>query len=182
MQAPTDAIEALERLHPQARLAWFPMHRQPGVDEINYGEFALIELVDRSKRQQLGDRFLYEEWTAPLFGRSYDSTRFVPVWLANFNKAEVFGGSFVVKVRRWMTNMKKRMVDSAKEKGREYESEVQDLAGELGEKMYSDAQKSTDRPPVIANKFITAEEKATLTDDSKGSLEDTFMGATEVCR
>lgn len=162
MHPPDHRSKALEKLHPRARLGWVGMERDADDENINKGQFALLQLYP--KRAEV----LYEPWNGrgPVFGSHFDPLQWQPCWLANFDPQEVFNGEFLAKVKRWMTPMSKRVKESAIEKGKALEAEVSDITGDAGERLYWAAQKATDRPNVVAKRHMGAEDKAVLSGDN----------------
>lgn len=156
-----EATEHLERLHPTARLGW------------KGTSFALLELYPA----RAVDHLLYERWNdkGPVYGSPYDPLAQVPVWLADFDPEEVQSMDFLDKVKRWLTPIKKRVRDSALAKGRELESTMRDTAGEYGEKLYRDAQRSCESGVPTPKKFLTDEDKKVLSGDHGHSLEEVFL-------
>jgi hypothetical protein len=176
MHPPWEAVENLERLESTARLAWFP-DPQKAEGELNAGAFALLQLYPRAKM----DEILYEPWgdKGPVFGSTWNNDKYYPAWLANFTKEQVFSGSFILDVRRWMRPLKERVVESAQELGREKQARMRDMAEEAGDRMYHKAQKSLDRPPVLAKKFVSEEDKAILSGDAQRDYTEDFMPRSE---
>ena len=161
-----DAIMALKRLHPMARLGWFGKERKSEV-ELNPGEFALLELYPKHEVP----RRIYEPGRerGPVFGESWDHDRYEPLWLANFSPEDVQTLRFVPVVRRWMTPIHRRMYDSAKERGKAYQARIEDLAGTMGEKVWFDIQHSTSSGPCSPKKFTHHEEREPI------DLTNSFM-------
>lgn len=173
MEAPRHITDKLYDLHKQVRLGWVGEDRGPE-DELNKGKFALIQLYHRrdAERTYYGD-----PWNdrGPIFGRSFDRLARVPIMLHLIEPEDVFSGKVVVDLKRWMTPIGKRMLESARERGKQYQTEVDNLAGEMGSRMYWDAHHGGSATIPEAQKFLTAEDKAVLSGETIRGVENTFV-------
>lgn len=163
MEPGPDAIKQLERLQPTARWGWYQQE----------GCFSLLELYPVSQSEAV----LYEPWgrRGPVFGAPFDPDKYQAVWLANFKPWEVQRGSFIPIIKRWMTSMRDRMVRSAERTAQEFENNIHECAGEQGERLYRDGQKSTESPVMVPYKFLTQQEKDSLTGDFHDDVKQGFM-------
>jgi hypothetical protein len=80
----------------------------------------------------------YQEWT----GKRDLETR------------DVFTGRFILTIRSWRESVRDRMLDSAREKGKEVNRHLDDMGREHGKRMWHDALKHTSSGPIIAKKFL----------------------------
>ena len=172
MEAPRHVTEALYRVHKQARLGW--VGREKGSpEELNPGSFALIQLYharDASKTYY-GD--LWND-RGPISGRPYDRLQRIPILLHLVSSEDVFSGKIVEIVRRWVEPIGKRMMDSARQRGKDYQSELDNMAGEMGSRMYWDAHNGGSATIPIAKKHMTEHDKAVLRGDTIQGVENTF--------
>jgi hypothetical protein len=173
VEASPDAIAALRELCPDARWAWYGKPKHGESEELNRGQFALLQLYRRHEASGA----LYEQWgdKGPIFGAPFDRDRYEPLWLANFTPEDVFALRFVPVVRRWMRPLRARLVESAQQRGLDYENEIKQLAGRIGDEMWWRSQRSTDTPIVVPKKFLTKEDKAVLCGDAMRDVRNDFM-------
>ena len=76
---------------------------------------------------------------------------------------------------RWLTPIRDRTLASAKKKGKEYQSQINDLAEEGGDYLHYKARHSNDVGTTLPNKFVTEDDKATLRGDKIKGVENTFV-------
>lgn len=197
MHAPSHITEALFAIHPQARLGWLGEERLSPEEPLNKGKFALLQLYYK----HAAERTYYGElWNdrGPVFGRPYDHAMRVPIMLALLDPMQVLNGAFLcacdgclsginpcprlycqhqhdgVLIRRWMMPMYERGLRAAEEKGREYQTQLDNLAGELGSEVYWEAK----RNGAVINtphKALTADDKAVLGGEKLKGLKNTYV-------
>ena len=175
MEAPRSICEALYRLHKHVRLGWVGEDRTGPEDEPNKGKFALLQLYTARDASRT---FYGDPWSdrGPIYGRPFDRLQRVPIMLTLVEPQDVFSGKIVADLKRWMKPIGQRMLASAREKGAEYQSQLDDLAGEAGEHLYwSSQQTGAARPPVVAQKFLTEHDKAVLAGDTIHGVKDAFV-------
>jgi len=164
MHPPNHIVEELYRVTKDARLGW------DGASKT----FALIQLYHTrdSERTFFGD---FWRGRGPVFGHSYDPLQKVPMLIAHVKPEEVFSGKVIPMVRRWLTPIKERTMASARKKGHEYQSQLNDLAEAGGDRLYWQAQRGTSSSTQIANKFVTEDDKALLRGDKIKGVENSFV-------
>lgn len=171
MEAPKFITEALYRLHPQARLGWVGQDRGPK-DDLNKGHFALIQLYMRrdAERTYYGD-----PWNdrGPIFGRRYDRLARVPILLFLIDPKDVFSGKIIADVRHWMKPIKQRVEEAAIERGKAYQAELDNLAGEIGSEVYWRTKHG--ESAVTPGVQMTAEDKAVAAGATTKGVENTFL-------
>lgn len=198
MEAPRHITEAIYRLHNQVRLGWIGEDRLSPEEPLNKGKFALLQLYHRRDAERT---FYGEPWNdrGPIFGRPVDRSR-VPIMLTFLDPEVVLNGSFMcacdgclagmdpcpraycdhkhngVLLRRWMMSMGARMIRSAEERGKVYQLQLDDLAGEMGSQMYFDSkQTGATSPPKVAKKHLTAKDKAVLGGETIKGVKNAFV-------
>lgn len=174
MEAPSHITEALYRLHPQVRLGWIGEDRLSPDEPLNKGKFALLQLyhVRDAERTYYGD-----PWgdRGPVFGRPYDRLMRVPIMLHLVSAEDVFSGRIVFDVKRWMMPIRQRVEDAARERGREYQRQLDDLAGEIGSEMYWEAHNGGSATLTTPYKDLTDDDKAVLGGETIRGVENTFV-------
>lgn len=176
MHPPEWICKELERIHPHLRLGWVGYARKSGEDELNKGVFALIQLY----HSRDASRTFYTLWETvenrgPVFGSRYDPLSRTPIYVSELAPEDVFSGACIPMIRRWMRPMKQRYMESAVAKGKQYESDNQDLAEAQADYMLWHANKtdgSSDR--TITNADLTKHDKAVLAGETKKDLTSTF--------
>ena len=173
MEAPKHITEALYKLHKQVRLGWIGREHGP-TEELNQGSFALIQLYHT---RDAANTYYGEPWNdrGPIFGRSYDRLQRLPILLHLVSPDDVFSGRVVSTLKRWMMPIGQRMLESAREKGKMYQSSIDDLAGEMGTRMYWDAHHGGSATIPEAKKFLTPEDKAVLSGETIRGVENTYV-------
>lgn len=174
MHAPEWITEEIYRVHKDARLAWFGQDREGPEEDLNKGKFALVQLYHW---RDAAETFYGDPWgdRGPIFGRPYDRLQRVPIMLTLIDPEDVFSGKVVAMLKRWCTPIRERVMLAAREKGAEYQSQVNDLAEAGGDYLHWTAQKSTDRPPVVPQKDLTEDDKAVLRGDTIKGVKDAFV-------
>lgn len=175
MIPPTWICKELERLHPQLRLGWVGKPREG--DELNQGFFALIQLY----HSRDAERTFFTPWhtienRGTIYGSRFDPLMRLPIYLADIEPADVFSGACLPAIKRWMRPMKERHMESAIEKGKAYEAEVQDMSEGAADYMLWSANKpdsTSDR--TITNADVTEHDKAVLRGETKRDLTETFV-------
>jgi hypothetical protein len=170
------------------------------VDELNPGSFALVQLyhvrdADGCYRE-LWDRTDVQDndYTVrtvridrgPVFAKDGGSRkdwdeRYVPVYVANLadygiTPQQVFSGEFLGTVRRWLTPIVKRVVDSAREAGKDLKRQTGDIADEAAKFQWREAQRADATRPCLAYKHCKDDMKAWERQRERASnLENYYM-------
>lgn len=176
MHPPEWICKELERLHPQLRLGWVGQERRRPDEDLNKGCFALIQLYHSRDHA----RTYFTPWhtvdnRGPVYGSRFDPLARFPIYLADIEPADVFSGACLPAIKRWMRPMKERYMESAKEKGKQYEAEVQDMAEGAADYMLWSANKpdsTSDR--TVTNAEVTEYDKAVLRGEVKKDLTEAF--------
>lgn len=71
---------------------------------------------------------------------------------ANFSHYDVFSGRVLLTIRQWLLSPYARFVHSAKQKGKEFRSKVQNIAHEASSELWADANKSDTTSVTLAKK------------------------------
>lgn len=174
MEAPRHICEALYRLHKWVRLGWVGEDRLSPEEPLNKGKFALIQLYHSRDAEKTYYGDLWND-RGPIFGRSYDRLQRTPIMLYLVDPKDVFSGKIVADVRYWMKPIGQRMVEAAVERGKQYQTAVDDMAGEIGSRMYWDAHHGGSATIPTPQKFLTAEDKAVLRGETIKGVENTFV-------
>lgn len=172
MHPPNWVVEKLEEIEPSTRLGWVGEDRTSPDDELNKGTFAILQLF----RKRASKKMICERWKGrgPVYGSSYDLLTHDPVWIINVSKEDVFSGKVVALLKRWVTPIQERLDAVNVQRGRDYESNIQDMAHELGTELYRKAQASSDSCRYVANKHVTQKEKDIVSGKGKESVADVF--------
>lgn len=176
MHAPDHICEALYRLHPQVRLGWVGADRLSPDEDLNKGQFALLQLYHA---RDAARTFYGDPWgdRGPVFGRPYDRLMRVPIMLHLVHPRDVFSGRIVMDVRHWMKPIKQRVEEAALERGRDYQRKLDDLAGEIGSEMYWNSHNGGSATITAPYKDLTAEDKAVLGGETIKGVQNTFVDA-----
>jgi hypothetical protein len=183
MFAPPDAVDALHRLHPAARLGWHGLFKKSqGKGELNEGRFSLLELYLKKESELI----MYEPWDdrGPVYGKPYDRDSYNLHWLADFSIEDVCSGAFIKVIEGWRSPLHKRLWESARDKGAAMDKRTADLAKEMSAFLRWRGNKSSWGPVIVPRKHMTAEDKALL----RGEVEipsfkdDFFNNETDVYR
>jgi hypothetical protein len=168
MIPPPDAVKELLDLHPTARWGYCGTTNETGEPE-----FALLEIYPRHEAKNK----MYEPWDGrgPVFGPAFDPETHEALWLWTFTRHDLQTKAFVPLVKRWRTPLRQRMIESAKERGKQWDATIDGLAEEMGCDMYRRAQRSNHHGEVVAKKFLTTEERAVIAGDTIRDLSDDFM-------
>lgn len=148
MEPPRDAIDKLTRLHSDARLAWNGKDRN----------FALIQIYPHQAR----DEVYGEPWEGrgQIYGDSFDPITKIPMWLFSFTVEEVFNLAFLDKVKRWMRPLAERILENEREECQRRIDKIEAFSNDMGEYVaWHSNNVDTGRPPIVAKKFFTQEEK-----------------------
>lgn len=196
MEAPSHITEALYRLHPQARLGWVGEDRLSPEEPLNKGKFALLQLYVRVDAERT---FYGEPWNdrGPVFGRPYDRLARLPVMLTMIAPAHVLNGAFLcacevcleghevclkvgcahrhadILIRRWMMSLPERIERAALAKGRQYQAELDNMAGEIGSEVYWRTKHG--ESAVTPGVELTPEDKAIAAGATVKGVETTFL-------
>lgn len=159
MEAPRYVCEAIEKISPWARIGWNGKNRT----------FAIIDLypaklAKATYRELWGDR-------GPIFGSSYDHLARTPIWIEDVSPISVHDGSVISRVRRLASPIRKRIIDSWKDRQADRKREIRELAGKQGEYTYWLARRDPHRGHVIADKFISKQDKAMAAGDWVSRLD-----------
>ena len=176
MYPPQHVLDEIQEIHPQIRVGWIGYDRSGPDEELNKGDFYLIQLVPK---RAMGLEF-NEPWgdKGPIYGQDWNRMDRVPFMAAGpLDTEDMFSGAVCKTLRKLCSKSAwQRRVDSAAEKGNEYDRQVTDLAGEIGEHLWWQAnQTGHTGPDKVANKHLTPDEKAVLNGDSKKDLKNSFM-------
>ncbi len=169
---------ALHRINPKLRLAWHGRERDE-LNDINAGDFALVQLFPAQRVGPLHDPVIYSElWSVsprmnehgqmemvkidrgPIFNRrggtalDYDPLMEIPIYIINlgglgFDKYRVLNGEFLLHLPRWGTSAKKRMKASMEAQYRQAKSQVKDMAGEASDFLWREANKTGATTPTV---------------------------------
>jgi hypothetical protein len=102
-------------------------------------------------------------YRGPIFNRhggtvpDWDPLFRKPVYVANledygFSAEQVKSGEFLVTLKEWLTPIKRRIVESAREQGRVLQRATEDIADEATDFLWREAQKSDATSVIMANK------------------------------
>ena len=190
MLAPSWLCKAVYRIHPQLRLAWVGRDRKYE-DELNAGSFALVQLfhirdlgLDDASLQyktRWDIEFVADEWgnsegtrirRGPVFSKNgtctpdWDPLFRKPMYIANLEDygiplSEVLSGEFLGTVKEWLTPIKRRVIESAKEQGKLLKTKAEDIGDEAADFLWREAQRSDATSVIKANKHCK-EEMATF--------------------
>ena len=172
MIPPEWVCKKIEQVHPNARLGWVGEDRESPDDELNKGAFAIVQLFS----PRAATRMICEEWNTqgPLYGSRFDKLAFTPVWITNISKQDVFSGKVIALLSRWITPVQERLDEVNVQRGRDYESFIDDVSHEMGTELYKNAQKSSSTCRTVAKKHVTAEEKAKILGEDSASVKNVF--------
>jgi hypothetical protein len=173
MHPPDWITDEVERTHPDARLGWVGKDRESPDDELNLGSFALVQLL----KKRAADRTICERWNdqGPLFGSTFDSLIWTPVWISNVSKEDVCSGKVIPLLKRWITPIQERLDEVNIQRGRDYESMAESISHELGTEIFKQSQKSIDKPRYVARKHMPDSVKDKLSGKEHQNLTDVFM-------
>lgn len=165
------ASETLARLNPLARLAWAGRKRQTP-DELNPGNFCLVQLYPMRMVGSLEEPNINQElWDVttranahgqvlrqaisrgPIFNkkggltRDWDTLFYVPIYVAKFvdyglADSAISHGGFKPMIERWATNMRIRVQQSIKERGKVLKSQVNEISEGAADRMWHSANKA----------------------------------------
>jgi len=174
MHAPDWVSDELYRIHKNCRLGWVGQDREGPDDELNKGTFGLIQLYHRRDAEKT---YFGDFWNdrGPIFGRSFDSLFWVPIYIVDVPPVQVFDGTVIELLKRWMIPFKQRYMEAALEKGQQYKTMVDDLAGEQGSYMFWKSRQTdaaSDRTTTYAE--TTEEDKKVLAGEKLTDLTQTF--------
>ena len=177
MYPPMHVIRALEKVNPNVRLGW--THKKEFADVPMDGAFALLDLYPSNcmsgspqfclrrgscalhTMEPIWDRF------GPIYGSKYDETR-TPV-LKKFCRPHIVFNGEIIGVVQFMSMTDREFAEAIIEQNAALEKQrkdsIKDLAGEMGQELYWEAQNSTEAGPTIANKHITKTEKEKVSGD-----------------
>tara|TARA_B100000959_G_C14657665_1_gene491072 strand:- start:115 stop:660 length:546 start_codon:yes stop_codon:yes gene_type:complete len=172
MHPPEWVVKKIESIVPSARLGWIGENRESLDDEPNKGSFAILQLL----RKRATKRVVMDEWNSrgPIFGSRFDPLSQSPVWIINVSKEDVFSGKVISLLKRWITPIQERLDEVNLQRGRDYESTIQDIAHEMGSELHKKAQASSDSCRYVANKHITKKEKDIIRGKNSESVADVF--------
>lgn len=159
MHVPSAVCKQLYRLHPWLRFAW----KGAEGEGLNCGDFAVIQLYHISNAGTIDDpNTFYSHWEdnwGPIFNRNggtnldYDPMFRRPIYVAllgsfDISKEEVFSGAVIPILRDWLWSARDGSV--AKHRagmGRDMVRNIQDLGGEITDKLWSLASNSGESGP-----------------------------------
>ena len=168
MIPPDWVCRSLESIHPRVRLGWRGRERADA-DELNAGEFMLLELVAARK----ADRTFRSPWadSGPVYGSDYDRLSLVPMMVYDVSPEDVFSGRVVSLLKRWMSPIQERMDESHHARQKNWREQIHEMAEAAGDELYWKAQRGqTEGAPIVAKKHITPEEKARVNGDWQASV------------
>lgn len=155
MRPPEHICKSIERIHKWARLGWH------GSD--TDGRFALLDLYPAPLAARSFE--LHWEDRGPVYGSPYDAMMRVPIVKGWFHPQHVYSGELVRDLRRMRSSLVERVRKHNEKRIREEQARKKDLAGEAGEELYWNAQKSNHTGPIVAKKHLSKQEKAVLSGD-----------------
>lgn len=197
MEPPSFVCKAIYDMHKRVRLAWH------GPTET----FALIQFMHETDVGRPGaESTAYEFWATtcrlregriistvridrgPIFNRrgrttpDWNWSGYHPIFIADLGEYhidnyKVFGGGIIPIMRRWLAPLKKRLVESRVEAGRQLQSNAEDIAGEATDYLWSQANNSD----AVSNTSATHVESAAETrawerqKESAGELKDIHL-------
>ena len=205
MHPPGWVCRRLAELHPQLRLGWAGRQRQsedelnPGSFALvqlyhkqdtgtleDPSTFRLLWDVDPVVNEH-GETTVVKKERGPIFNkngggrRDWDSLFRVPVFVAALDESfgmtteDVLSGRFLETIRHWMTPIDRRMRESAREKGRNLASAIDDVAHEATGDLLKDAQKSDAASVIMADKHARGDiENLEKRVEAQGKVEDSF--------
>lgn len=174
MHPPQHIVDELQRLHKWVRLGWMGFDRTGPEDELNKGTFVLLQLYhQRDLFRSCEGLFLNR---GPIFGKRYDPLQRFPIMKARIHPKDVFSGKVVHLLKYMMKPIRQRVIESALAKGKDYDRQVSELGGEMGEYMYWRANKfDSPRDRTRTKDDVTAEDKAVLRGERKKDLTTAFL-------
>lgn len=181
MHPPAYVCKALFQLHPQLRLGWAGRERQHK-DELNPGSFALIQLYHNRDCGSYDFPTTYREFwdvtprldahgalmnvvsnRGPIFNRwggghrDWDPLMRKPIFVTELDPWSVLSGQFIHDIRGWMTSIVDRVVDSARERGRNLKRRTQDISGQMTDHLWHLANKTDSAYNPVAWKHMRDE-------------------------
>jgi len=190
MHAPSWLSQALYRIHPHLRLGWAGRDRKHagelnpgsfaivqlyhirdvGTDEepIAYRSRWDVDFVDLGDNQPAKAKRVHR---GPIFNaeggctRDWDPLFRKPIWVANlddygFSTEDIMSGKFLTTVKDWLVPIKRRIVESAREQGRQLRRDSEAVAGEMTDFLWREAQKSDATSTIQAYKHCKPEMEA----------------------
>lgn len=152
MWAPEWVCKLLGQFHPNLRLAWNGEHEKFSLIQLFHNRDAAV-----TYREFWDDRGpVFSKKGRPHF-RDWDPLSYTPIWVIDVdNTRDVFNGKVLKDVKQWARPIASRIYKQAKETSRQIESEVEDWAGEAGDRLYRGAQsgKIGNHAPIVAKKFV----------------------------
>lgn len=167
MHPPSWVVDSIVNLHPKKllRLGWVGEYMKEDDesqdDELNRGSFVLIQLFHKRDAATKATAFSWSDYPnrGSIYGPDFDRLMREPVPIAYFSKMDVCQGRIIPIVKEWMRPLRERMIEDKTTKGRQMNTAMADMVGSAGDRMYWHAQRSPHRGKIIANKFVTADEK-----------------------
>ena len=173
MHPPKHILDKLQELHPQIRLGWLSAEdpacpKDTSGDTENRGCFALLQLYHA--RDATHTYLTPWDGHGPVYGKPYDLLARTPIWVTTFTKQEVFSGDVLGEVKKMLTPLKDRYLESAKAKGAMESKQIKDLSGAAGEYLWHRKNKK-DNANNTARKF----EKPVEITKSSDNLKDAYL-------
>lgn len=187
MHPPSWVCNALARQRSDIRLAWagrIPTEKEiEAGDDLNNGDFALVQLYPASVVGPLSDPWIFSElWgvsprlneagavemkkidRGPIFAKDgstvpdWDPITQIPVYVVNlgglgFDKYRVCNGEFLPLLPRWSRTAKARMKESLQQQYKDHKSEVDSMARDATDYWWHLANKSGETAPIVPWKF-----------------------------
>ena len=174
MHAPEWVCEELERLHPYLRLGWLGEERQSPEEPLNKGKFFLLQLYHARD----ADLTLHAYWgkAGPIWGSRFDPLRRCPIIVMPLETEDVFSGKVLKHVKDMFRPIKERALEVAREAGREFDAEIDDLAEGMADRiMWNRHRADRDWEP-LPDKFLTKEDKDIITGNvDNDRLKDFYL-------
>ena len=207
MHPPSWICRDLHRLHPQLRLAWAgrPAKHEDELNPGSFALVQLYHISDIQDiedpttfrltwdldpvEDEDGTTSLKRIDRGPIFAkdgstrRDWDSAFRVPVFVATldeeygFSVDDVTSGRFLEKVEFWLRPIEKRLRSAAEVRGKELESKVDDIAGEIADATWHEAKKHDSATVIQSNKHSRDEmaEFEGRKERAHGKLKDYFQ-------
>lgn len=151
MQPPQWVLDKIEEIHPLCRIGY------AGGDE-----FAICELW---RQREAPETFLGTPFLGRVFGSRYDPVERVPLQIMTCPISDVMYGHVIEQIRVATTSFRDRAIAMRRQKGIEEEAFVKEMAEDLGDRFWSESQRSHERGVAVPDKAITPEERAVANGD-----------------
>lgn len=162
----------MQRLHPNLRLGWCgdAFYDEFLDEDYPEGHYVVVQLYHR--RDAEGSFFAEYPSQWPLHGKPYDPLIMRPMYKFRVSPREVWGGAVLEEIKRFLRPIREEFLDYAAEHNSEEDTKWDDMIEEFGDRLYHSKGEGA---PILADKFLTQEEKDVLA----GDVEDLTKDITE---